>query len=81
MPLSRSPQDIFRKKKAMDRDLSRLLNPRSIAVIGGGAWCASIIKAAETIGYDGEIFPVHPEGKVIAGRQAVRTLADWGGAD
>ena len=64
---------------AMKRDLSRLLNPRSIAVIGGGAWCASILKAAEMIGYDGEIFPVHPEGKIIAGRQAVRSLAEWDG--
>ena len=63
----------------MPRDLLRLLTPRTIAVIGGGAWCASIIKAAERIGYDGEIFPVHPEGKVIAGRQAVRALSDWEG--
>jgi acyl-CoA synthetase (NDP forming) len=63
----------------MSRDLFRLLNPRAIAVIGGGAWCSSIIKAAEMIGYDGEIFPVHPEGKVIAGRQAVRSLAEWDG--
>ncbi len=55
------------------------MNPRTIAVIGGGAWCASILKAAEMIGYDGEIFPVHPEGKVIAGRQAVRSLAEWDG--
>lgn len=63
----------------MKRDLSRLLGPRAIAVIGGGAWCASILKAAEMIGYDGEIFPVHPEGKRIAGRQAVRSLAAWDG--
>ncbi|WP_298676534.1 acetate--CoA ligase family protein [uncultured Lentibacter sp.] len=63
----------------MGRDLFRLLNPRAIAVIGGGAWCASILKAAEMIGYEGEIFPVHPEGKVIAGRQAVRRLAEWDG--
>ncbi|WP_438990348.1 acetate--CoA ligase family protein [Lentibacter sp.] len=63
----------------MSRDLLRVLNPRTIAVIGGGAWCASILKAAEMIGYDGEIFPVHPEGKVIAGRQAVRSLAEWDG--
>ncbi|MCV2894846.1 acetate--CoA ligase family protein [Lentibacter sp. XHP0401] len=63
----------------MSRDLFRLLNPRAIAVIGGGVWCSSIIKAAEMIGYDGEIFPVHPEGKVIAGRQAVRSLAEWDG--
>ena len=29
----------------MTRDLSRLLKPRAIAVIGGGAWCASIVGA------------------------------------
>ncbi|MBK0329479.1 acetate--CoA ligase family protein [Rhodobacteraceae bacterium F11138] len=63
----------------MTRDLSRLLRPRSIAVIGGGAWCSSIIRAAERIGYDGRIFPVHPDGKVIEGRAAIRDLNDWQG--
>lgn len=61
------------------KDLSRLLSPRMIAVIGGGAWCASIIEAAERIGFDGEIFPVHPAGKVIAGKQAVTSLDEWDG--
>lgn len=61
------------------RDLRRLLNPRSIAVIGGGAWCASIIGAAQRIGYAGEIFPVHPTGKKIAGIQALKRLEDHGG--
>ncbi len=61
------------------RDLSRLLNPRSIAVVGGGAWCASILKAAAGIGYEGAVFPVHPAGKRIAGRPALRCLEDWPG--
>jgi acetyl-CoA synthetase len=61
------------------RDLSRLLNPRTIAVIGGGAWCASIVDAAKRIGYSGQIFPVHPAGKEIAGLPAVRNLHDWPG--
>jgi acyl-CoA synthetase (NDP forming) len=61
------------------RDLSRLLNPRSIAVIGGGAWCASIIDATRRIGFEGDIFPVHPEGKEIAGLKAIRRLEDWPG--
>ncbi len=61
------------------RDLSRLLSPRSIAVIGGGAWCASIIGAARRIGYDGEIFPVHPAGKEIAGIQPLKRLEDRDG--
>nr|WP_252731229.1 acetate--CoA ligase family protein [Lentibacter algarum] len=59
--------------------MSKLLNPKSIAVIGGGAWCASIIKAAEMIGFEGSIFPVHPDGKMIAGRKAVTSLAAWDG--
>ncbi len=63
----------------MRHSLLRLMNPRSIAVIGGGAWCASILKAAEMIGFEGEIFPVHPEGKMIAGRQAVTSLGAWEG--
>lgn len=58
--------------------LSRLFKPRSIAVIGGGAWCTSIITAAEQIGYAGEIIPVHPEGKCIAGRASVTSLTEIG---
>lgn len=58
------------------RNLSRLLNPRSIAVIGGGAWCESILGAAERIGYQGAVIPVHPSGKPIAGRASLRRLED-----
>ena len=60
-------------------DLSRLLSARSIAVVGGGAWCASIIGAAHRIGYQGDIFPVHPTGKDIAGLRALKQLQDWDG--
>ena len=60
-------------------DLSRLLSASTIAVIGGGVWCESIIKAAQLIGYDGQIFPVHPGGKEIAGLQSYKTLSDWHG--
>ncbi len=60
------------------RELSRLLNPSLIAVIGGGAWCAGIVGAARRIGYKGRIVPVHPEGKMIAGLQSVPSLAEIG---
>lgn len=63
----------------MKRDLSRLLNPETIAVIGGGAWCDSIIRAAQAIGFTGKIIPVHPSGKEIAGQPALRQLEDWHG--
>lgn len=57
-------------------NLSRLLSPKSIAVVGGGTWCESIITAAQQIGFNGKILPVHPSGKIIAGLQSVPTLAD-----
>ena len=58
------------------RDLTRLLKPKSIAVIGGGAWCASIISAAKQIGFDGPLHLVHPTGKQIAGHKSLRSLEE-----
>ncbi|MDU9004155.1 acetate--CoA ligase family protein [Sedimentitalea todarodis] len=60
----------------MRRDLTRMLAPRNIAVIGGGNWCASIIGAARRIGFGGTIVPVHPDGKAIAGLHAVPRAGD-----
>ena len=45
----------------MTRDLSRLIRPKSIAVIGGGAWCAEVIRQCGKIGFSGDIWPVHPK--------------------
>ncbi|MEL6550680.1 MAG: acetate--CoA ligase family protein [Pseudomonadota bacterium] len=55
---------------------SRLLAPRRIAVIGGGAWCGAIVGAAKALGYDGEIVPVHHAKDSVAGRPAVPRVAD-----
>jgi len=38
--------------------LGRLLRPRSIAVVGGGVWCASVLKNCR--GFDGPVWWVHP---------------------
>ncbi|WP_424943694.1 acetate--CoA ligase family protein [Aliiroseovarius crassostreae] len=46
----------------MTRDLSRLMQPKSIAVIGGGAWCAAIVDQCHKMGFTGEIWRVHPKG-------------------
>ena len=59
-----------------DADLSRLLRPRSIAVIGGGAWCAQVIQQSEKMGFDGAIWPIHPKAATVAGHDAVPTLDD-----
>lgn len=58
------------------RDLTRLLRPRSIAVIGGGAWCQQVIRQSERMGYDGQIWPVHPKADEVAGHKAYARLED-----
>ena len=42
------------------RDIRRVLSPKSIAVVGGGAWCGAIIAAARQLRFDGVLHPVHP---------------------
>ncbi|WP_113911896.1 acetate--CoA ligase family protein [Roseovarius dicentrarchi] len=60
----------------MTRDLSRLLRPKSIAVIGGGVWCASVIEQCRRMGYDGAIWPVHPKRAEMAGLPTYASVAD-----
>ncbi|MGB1234198.1 MAG: acetate--CoA ligase family protein [Planktomarina sp.] len=58
--------------------LSRLFNPKTIVVVGGGAWCEAIIAAADQIGFAGDIIPVHPTKSTIAGIPAKPSVADIG---
>lgn len=46
--------DILEPKKG----LGRLLRPRSIAVVGGGSWCASVLRNCR--GFEGPVWWVHP---------------------
>lgn len=48
------------------RDLSRLINPNSIAVFGG-IWAENIILQLQKSGYEGEIWPVHPTRNEVGG--------------
>ena len=61
------------------RDLSRLLRPESIAVIGGGAWCSSVILQCLKMEFSGSIWPVHPTRAELAGVATVPALADLPG--
>ena len=63
----------------MTRRLSRLLRPRSIAVIGGRS-AAEVVKQCERMGFDGEIWPVHPTRKSVEGRPAFRSVAGLPGS-
>ena len=60
----------------MTTKLTRLLRPKSIAVIGGGAWCRQVILQSERMGYEGDIWPVHPKAGDVAGHTAFGRLQD-----
>ncbi len=59
----------------MPRDLSRLLRPQSIAVMGGG-WAANVIEQCDKIGFAGDVWPVHPTRDEIGGRPCFKSLSD-----
>lgn len=54
----------------MTRDLNRLLRPKTIAVVGGGAWCRQVVEQCRKMGFEGAVWPVHPTATEIAGLPA-----------
>ena len=50
----------------MTKDLSRLLNPKSIAFIGGNE-CAVAINRTRELGFTGKIYAVHPKREELSG--------------
>ena len=53
----------------------RLLNPRSIAVVGG-SWASAVVDQSERMGFEGEIWPVHPRHDSVSGRRAFASIDD-----
>ncbi len=51
----------------MSKQLSRLLRPKHLAVVGGGAWCEAVVDQCQRFGFEGNIWPVHPKKSEIAG--------------
>ncbi|MGB3501764.1 MAG: acetate--CoA ligase family protein [Mesorhizobium sp.] len=58
------------------RDLSRLLRPKSIAIVGGGFFAPNVVRQCVKMGFTGGIWPVHPTKDEVAGVKAYRSLAD-----
>jgi len=56
-------------------NLQRLLSPRSIAFVGGGIAEMAIRRNLE-LGYDGEIWPVHPSRREILGFKCYASVDD-----
>ena len=48
------------------RDLTRILRPESIAVLGG-SWAVAVIEQCRRMGFAGDIWPVHPTKSELAG--------------
>ncbi len=59
----------------MARDLSRLLRPQSIAVLGG-TWAESVIVQCQRMGYQGDLWAVNPRRDTLSGVPCFRTLQD-----
>ncbi|MBC8335691.1 MAG: acetate--CoA ligase family protein [Anaerolineales bacterium] len=57
----------------------RFLKPHSIAAFGG-ANAAEVIRQSDLMGYEGEIWPVHPKKTEILGRKVYRSVADLPGS-
>jgi acyl-CoA synthetase (NDP forming) len=53
----------------------RLLNPRSLAVFGG-AQAQEVIRQCDLMGYEGEVWPVHPKKDEIQGRKVYRSVEE-----
>jgi len=59
----------------MARSLHQLLKPRSIAVIGGKE-AERVVKQALAMGFDGDIWPVHPSKQQVCGLQCYQTIGE-----
>jgi acetyl-CoA synthetase len=57
----------------------RLLNPRTIATFGG-ANAAEVIRQSDLMGFEGEIWPVHPKKTEILGRKVYRSVEELPGS-
>lgn len=59
--------------------LDKLMRPKSIALVGGGEWGRNIIKNSRSIGFEGEIWPVHPKRDEFEGEKAYKSIAELPG--
>ncbi|MEZ2131830.1 MULTISPECIES: acetate--CoA ligase family protein [unclassified Sinorhizobium] len=57
------------------RPLDRLIRPKSIAVFGGKE-ARRVIEQCDKMGYQGEIWPVHPKLDEVLGRRCYRSVAE-----
>lgn len=59
----------------MQRDLTRLFRPASIALFGGG-WVTNVVSQLRKSGYSGQIWPVNPKRETIGDVRCYASTAD-----
>ena len=57
-------------------DIRRLIAPRSIALIGAGAWTDAVAAGNAAVGYRGELWRIHPTRSSTAAATYYRSVAD-----
>ncbi len=60
-------------------DIHRLIAPRSIALIGAGAWTDAVAAGNVAIGYRGDVWRIHPTRSSTAATTYYRSVADLPG--
>jgi acyl-CoA synthetase (NDP forming) len=60
-------------------DIHRLIDPRSIVLIGAGAWTDAVAAGSATIGYSGQLWRIHPSRASTAATTYYRSIADLPG--
>jgi acetyl-CoA synthetase len=60
-------------------DIKRLLVPRTLALIGGGAWTDAVAAGNERIGYTGKVWRVHPKRESTAATTYYRSVEELPG--
>ena len=60
-------------------DLERLFRPKSIAAIGG-LQASRVIEQCQLLGYEGEIWTVHPNKEEVRGLRAYKTIEELPGS-
>jgi acyl-CoA synthetase (NDP forming) len=65
---------VAKKPGARGAGSDAIAAPRSIAVVGGGAWCENALQTVRRFGFQGPLWAVHPRRAEVAGVQAFASL-------
>ena len=68
------------RSRRLRYDLTPLLAPRSIAVVGASespdSWAPEIERSLRHVGYEGEVFPINPKYDEVWGRRCLHAIAE-----